>query len=151
MSISEKPRFDINLEFIFCGLYTLSEFDVVFKKLNLQNILFSNTYNTNSLLSNFKNFSKFYKILNNRDLRIFSYILLTPLRNDKYLYSSFTENGGIEEEIYEEVILLKRYLRKFKYTYFKYFYYQNRNSGIGPTVKELNTIALKFLFLLVGI
>ena len=151
MNITEKLGSDLSLKYILCGLYTLSEFDGVFQKLNLQNILFRNTYNKNSSLINFKTFSEFYSILNNRDLRIFSYILLKPLRNDKCLYPSSKEKEIIEEEIYEGVVLLQRFLRKFKYTYFKYFYYQNEKADIIPTVKELNTSAAKFLFLLVGI
>lgn len=147
MKRQRKPKFDVNLECIFCGLYTLVEFDPVFKKLNLQNSIFLNTYNKNLSVNNLKNFSEFYEILNNKDLRVFAYILLNPLRNDKYLSSLFKENELAEEE----VVLLQRYLRKFKYTYFKYFYYQNENFDSVPSAKELNTMAIKFLFLLVGI
>lgn len=153
MALQKKLKFDVNLEYVFCGLYTLSEFDSFFQKLNLKTNNFLSNKNEIIELTNLKNFSELENVLNNRDLRIFSYILLTPLRKKEYFNPPFSNTGILDEEICDEIILLKRYLRKFKYTYFKYFNCQTGapHPFYTPTVKELNFVAIKFLFLLIGI
>ena len=56
-----------------------------------------------------------------------------------------------KEEIYKEINLLKTYLRKFKYHYRRHFFYQNQNYETLPTAKEMNSMAIKALFVLTGV
>ena len=55
------------------------------------------------------------------------------------------------KKLFLKSFLLKKYLRKFKHNYRNYFFYKNGNFNNVPTEKEMNTSAIKYLFLLTGI
>ena len=131
---------NVDLSYLICSLYTLSEYNILFKELNLKNTIFLNINNEENNLNYIEDIDKLYKLLNSSSLRRFSIILLNPLLQKSNL-----------NEISNETALLKKYLRKFKYNYFKYFYRKYENIGHSPTSKEVNTYSLKILFLLAGI
>ena len=143
MLISEKssPLPIINASSLVCCLYTLSNKNKFFKKLNLKKDIFLNINNKNDyFLADLENFNEFYKLLNKLSLRIFAYKLIRPLVNKNSV-----------QDIWEDAILFKKYLQKFKYNYRLYFFYQNGNYHRLPTDEEMNMLAIKSLFFIVGI
>ena len=149
MQSSLKYLAGVNVNDLICSLYTLSEFHSVFKKFNLKTGGKFSEIRTCYFLEEKENFNKFRKLLNSRALRRFAVILLNPFLKEGHLsYSSILKN---EKEISNEISLLKKYFRKFKYNYLKYFYYQEKNLDIIITPQELNLCALKSLYLLAGI
>ena len=147
-----QSKLDISLNYLVCSLYTLSEYNPVFKKLILKNTIYINKNNKNHFLNNSDNFTEFYKFLDSAAVRRFAIILLHPLLKKGYLsYSFIKDNELIDKDSYNEMFLLKRYLRKFTYNYLNYFHAQNENLENFSNRKELNTAALKSLFLLAGI
>ena len=50
-----------------------------------------------------------------------------------------------------QLVLLEKYIRKFRRNYKRYFFYQNGNYANLPTDREINTYAIETLFLLIGI
>lgn len=143
MPIPKKLLLEIDLSSLICSLYTLSETNQLFKKLDLKNDIV--TY------INYKDyFHELYQLLNNTSLRRFVFKLLKPILNNTYLKNSSIKTQDNINIIYkEETVLLQKYLKKFKHNY--YYYYQNENFENSSTEKEINLSALKSLFLIVGI
>lgn len=136
------PLNKVDLKLLVCGLYTISENDRFFKRIKFKKDKF---YLDKQDLHEFK------ILLNSPPLRKFAFKLLKPLLNKNNSLSSIKANQLIQDESYNEIILLKKYLRKFKYNYYRFFYFQNISSRYFFTEKETNKIAIRFLFLLVGI
>ena len=132
-------KLSTKLGYLVCSLYTLSEYHQLFKKLDLKNDIYINISNGDRFSRKIDNLGDFYLLLNKASLRRFTNFLITPIKSFE------------KEENYNETILLKKYLRKFKYHYRRYFFYQNGNYLNLPTNKELNGFAVKMLFLLTGI
>ena len=147
-----KSEHKINLNYLICSLYTLSEYNPIFKKLILKNTNYLNKNNKNHFLNNTSNFTEFYNFLNSAGVRRFAIILLHPLLKKDYLsYSCIQYNECIDKDTCNEMFLLQRYLRKFTYNYLNHFQAQNENFEQLSNRKELNTAALTSLFLLAGI
>ena len=145
MSLLKKSTLDIELSYLICSLYTLSEYASIFKEEIFKNPLFLSIDNKENFLN------KSQILLNSPALRRFSVILLNPLIRKSYLTKLAMEKSEASEKIIDnEITLLKRYLRKFKYNYLKYFY-QNANFTYIPTPRTINNSAIKALFLIVGI
>ena len=136
------PLNKVDLKLLVCGLYTISENDRFFKKIKFKKDKFS---------LDKQDLHEFKILLNSPPLRKFAFKLLKPLLNKNNSLSSIKDNQFIQDESYNEIILLKKYLRKFKYNYYRFFYFQNISSRYFFTEKETNKIAIRFLFLLVGI
>ena len=136
------PLNKVDLKLLVCGLYTISENDRFFKKIKFKKDKFS---------LDKQDLHEFRILLNSPPLRKFAFKLLKPLLNKNNSLSSIKDNQFIQDESYNEIILLKKYLRKFKYNYYRFFYFQNISSRYFFTEKETNKIAIRFLFLLVGI
>ena len=136
-----------------CSLYTLSENNKLFKKFNLKNDLFLNINKEDHFTYKIGNFYEFEKLLNSLSLRRFAFRLIKPVLSKTYFsFSSLKEKETIKKKLYKkETILLKKYLQKFKYNYYHYFYYQKGNFENFPKEKEMNLAAIKLLFLIVGI
>lgn len=141
----------VDLKIVVCGLYTLLENDGFFKKINFKKDVAFNVSKKDYFSSNSENFYEFKMLLNNSSLRHFAFRLLKPLLNKKNSSRSIQDKKVMQNEFYQEVILLKKYLRKFKYNYYRFFYFQNISPSYSITEKGTNTAAIKFLFLLVGI
>ena len=136
------PLNKVDLKLLVCGLYTISENDRFFKRIKFKKEKFS---------LDKQDLHEFKILLNSPPLRKFAFKLLKPLLNKNNSLSSIKDNQFIQDESYNEIILLKKYLRKFKYNYYRFFYFQNISSRYFFTEKETNKIAIRFLFLLVGI
>jgi len=149
--ISEKASTKMSLISLICTLYTLSEENNVFKYVNLKHSIFFNKKVWKGPTNSLGIFQEFYLLINKSSLRKFAYLLLKPLlfSTDSILTCNITK-GDVENNN-NETILLKRYLRKFQYNYRRYFLYHNGNYENLPTSKEINTYAIKTLFLLAGI
>ena len=153
MPITEKLLLYDNLSSLICALYTLSGNSKLFKKLNLKGEILLCISKNDPFSSDLEKLNEFYKLLNSSSLRRFVFILLKPILDKSYFsFSSSKDNDIIKKKNYkEESILLKKYLRKFKYNYYYYFYYQTGNFGNLPTDREMNLSAIKLLFFIVGI
>ena len=152
MQTSEQTICNISLSSILCMSYTLDENNNIFKKLNLKNENYLNIRDGVQLSNKLYNFQEFYSLLNKSSLRRFAYKLINPLLIKNYLlYPCNIEDKIVAKNVCAETILLKKYLRKFKHNYRNYFFYKNGNFNNVPTEKEMNTSAIKYLFLLTGI
>ena len=138
--------------FLICGIYTIYTLvpnNIHFKSMNVNSnfLLDSDEHICASLKQ--ENFSPFYKLLNKVSLRQFSYILISPLLQEK---SYFCQESLPESVmIYWEIILLKNYLKKFKLIYKRYFLRYICNLNKMPTDKEINYFAIASLFMIVGV
>jgi len=152
MQILKKQLLDVNLQALICSLYTLFENHEIFLKMNLRTGIVLDKNNGHCFCTKIEIFQELNCLLNKPSLRRFSYHLLEPILNpNSFLIFSEIENRIVGKEIFDETILLKKYLRKFNYNYRRYFLYQNSSSESSPTTKEINVYAVKILFLLVGI
>ena len=126
---------------LICCLYTLSNRNGFFKKLNLKKDIYLHIDSKKDHFSaESEQLDELYKLLNKPSLRRFAYRLIKPLTNK----NSIQNNSG-------EITLLRKYLQKFKYNYRLHFFYRNGNYELLPTDKEMNMSAIKSLFFLVGI
>ena len=149
---SVKAERNFNLSSVLWGLYTLSENDQFFKKISLKNDIFININSNDYFSTQVEKCYEFSKLLNKTSLRRFSYSLLKPFLTENYIKDALeSKNKEWAKDCYAEIILLKQYLRKFKYNYRAYFVGQGENFYNLRSDKELNTSALHTLFLLSGI
>ena len=113
------------------------------------NYLWSNYLKYN--LNYQKKIHEFYSLINSPAIKKFAFkIIQVILKSNKKLNLEFF-NIENKTKIYDEVILLKKYLYKFHYNYRHYFIYQNGDCVNPPTNKEINMNAIKTLVLLIGI
>jgi len=138
--------------FLICAIYTLYTLipdNRHFKslKINTNHSSESEEYICKFLQQ--ETFSSLQKILNKTSIRQFSYILLNPLLQEKGYYSNLTLPNNIK--IHTEIILLKKYLNKFKFIYKRYFLSDLFDLDNMPTDKEVNYFAITSLMLIVGI
>lgn len=140
----EKALIIPNLDSLICSLYTLSGSHEVFEKLNLRKDLDIKHF------SDFKseNLYQLENLLSQASLNQFILYLLTP-----FLTLNDDLNGAIKLLNHDsyQLVLLEKYIRKFKRNYKRYFFYQKGNYVNLPTDKEINIYAIESLFLLIGI
>ena len=149
MQSSNHILLGAEINFLVCSLCTLSPNDKTFKFFNRNSSLTFGLKKESLTLITIDDLSYLREMLNRKSLRQFSYQLLEPI----------IEEGDVLEKFYlspapkldKNTILLKRYLKKFKHNYSRYFYCKLSNYNTFPTDKEINTLALKSLILLVGI
>ena len=140
------------LNCLICSLYTFSKTHKFFKTINVENASYFNEKNNEYFLIDAKISNEFYQFLNKSSIRD-CYISLTNscLMLDYFLISDISKNKVLNEGNCEEIILFKKYLRKFKHNYYRYFISKEESAKNLPPGKEVNKIAIKFLFLLTGI
>ncbi len=152
IKLSNELLLGVNLSYLNCSLYTLCENNKIFKTFNLKTNILLDINNADYFFYSDQNFPEFYKTLNKQSLRRFAYVLIKPFQKVNYYpFLSNNSNTQPKEEIYKEINLLKAYLRKFKYHYRRHFFYQNQNYETLPTAKEMNSMAIKALFVLTGV
>ena len=150
--MNQNILLNTNSSYIICTLYTLISKDKIFKKLNLKKETYLKLNSDNNLFIPKENIKDLYILLNTPALRRFAYNLAKPLINSPSQLIISTKKGNpLPQENYNEIILLKKYLRKFKYNYRRYFFSQVENYDNFPTDKEINMSAIKILFLIIGI
>jgi len=107
-----------------------------------------NTYNYKYRPLLFCNLNLLYDCLNKPNARKFAFQLLDALENvedHSYKNKNFNILYIKEPFLQNDIFLIKQYLKKFKYFYFKNF--ENTPSeNLVISTKDLNNIALKFLF-----
>lgn len=152
MKIIKNSFFDINSSSLICSLYTLSDSQQVLNLLNLQADVRLNVKNDDYFS---KDLLKFHKLINNSVIKGFSYYLLEPILRKKYVsffpIEKKCQNFHFEKKIYQDTLPLKKYLRKFRYNYCRYFFYQNGNFDNLPTQRKINVYGIRSLFILAGI
>jgi hypothetical protein len=151
MQILEKTSTKPNIDPLICTLYTILEDNSIFKNVNIKHNIFLNKKNPEKPIPNSKIFQELYILVNRLSLRKFAYLLIKPLliSTNSSLFSNIAKTDIQKNE--SETTLLKKYLQRFQYNYRRYFLYQNGNYENPPTNKEINTYAIKTLFLLAGI
>lgn len=128
------------------------ESNKTFRKINPKTGILLDIDNVDYFSNNEAQFDAFYEMVNKHSIRRFTYILIKPLLEPNYFFVKETKETKLSNSInYNEIKLLKKYLRKFKYHYRRRFFYQNGNYKNLPTGNKLNRIAIKALFLLMGI
>jgi hypothetical protein len=149
MQILKNHLNNINLNYLLCGLYTLSGNHRFFKKLNFTSHIYIDKNEIDDFYSG--NIYDFYTLLDKSTSRRFAFQLIKPFLKKNYLIkTSHIENKIVNIDTIQETILLKRYLKKFKYNYYRYFFCKNVKLN-SPTSKEVNMAAIELLFLLLGI
>jgi hypothetical protein len=141
MQLSKKPT--VNNKSLICSIQTLFGNDTFFKKPNIENNVYSNL----SFHNEEGNFLEIYNLLNKVLIKQFAFKLLTPFvksENDSPDWDIVNRFAVYEENI----ILLKKYLRKFRHNY---KFYQDKNHSSLPTNKEINMYAIEMLFLMASI
>ena len=146
MCITNNQTVNYELDFLICTLFVLSSTDLFFKELNLKRDIH---FGFNGKNISVENFDSFYSLLNKITLRQFSYILIRPILFKKLL-SSKGFSLQDHEDLMAQSILLKKYLKKFREIYYRYFLRSGRNQMVPLSNKEINSFALKNLFLIVG-
>mgnify|MGYP001329168206 CR=1 FL=1 len=138
-----------HLSYLTCSIYTLYGNHEFFKNFNLKDDVYVDREKSNHWFASTKNSHEFYRLTNKMSIKQFAFKLIKPLlkKNSESLNFYPRDNGGIDDEI----ILLKKYLRKFNFIYRRHFTYQNRHYIKLPSDKEINMHAIKTLFLLAGI
>ncbi len=133
MTVANHRSINITIEALICCLFALFPQDDLFKNLNVQ------------LPIKEEDSSLLYKLVNKRSLRGFSSTLVNPI-----IYNKNYANDS-NAAFLKRVILLKKYIRKYKFLYYRYFFYNAINFSSLPTEKEINTQALKTLIILSGV
>ena len=149
MKTASIPLRNLEINFLMCSFYTLSKNHESFKKLDLKNGLYLEINKNINSSTNIEIAFPLYNLINQSALQEFAIILLAPFLNIKQLPLSIIINNRKKTgKLYNETLLLKKYLRKFKYNYHRHFFCQNKNFN---TDKEINMYAIKSLFLIAGI
>lgn len=141
-------NFGNNDNILICALFTLNPNTTFFKKLDLSNKSSFSGPTTTKLITNKELFNDFYAALNTKAVRQLAYTLLTPIFRKSYRSSKATP---LNFEQKTELELLEKYLKKFHYIYFRYFFPINDKIPLPSTNKELNTQAINALFLILGL
>ena len=89
-----------------------------------------------------------YDVLNKRSLRQLVYTILEPFLLIENI--SFKSNTT-KKNSFTKTVLLKKYLKKFRYTYYRYFQSRNNENYQILTNKELNNLAIRSLFTILGV
>ena len=141
-----KIKSEILIASLICANYTLMPTESTFTKYYLGDFLFIKPITDNVTSFNKNLYKEIIDSLNQPCLNQISYTLLKPLileEKKKIKGNKFRITGNL---------LLKKYLKKFKYNYRIYFLQQEQiNWNYRVTDKELNNLAIKALFFLAGI
>ena len=144
----EENYKNIEVDFLICSLFTLLSNTKLFQSLDLTNEVYLSINGENYLLIEQNKFDTLYTSLNKRYIRQLAYKLINPLLKET---SSLTHNKQDKDTSATKSILFKKYLIKFSFLYKRYFFQKNENYNLVPETKEINTLATKALFLLVGV
>lgn len=141
----------IDTNILICSLFTLVPTDNLFKELNISRYYCSTLVSEDTFILDSVYLDKLSLLLNNPLVKQLAYNILQPLLQETSNRLSpilNTENNSIG---YIEQQLLKKYLKKFKYFYNLFFLEKSLLLKYKLTDREINFLAIKFLFILVGI
>jgi len=130
---------------ILCSLFTLSPNEKLFKNLNVKQKFYSGVDDNYAILMDNQIVEDLYSIINKKSIRQLAYSIVLPLLSKNYRIplSQPTQKN--------KAILLKKYFKKYRYTYYRYFFPVNTKTKYLPTNTELNNSAIRSLFLILGI
>jgi hypothetical protein len=142
-----RRNFSYSFDFLLCSIFVLDTHNDLFKKLNLQKgIYFTNQtydYNLNCIID-------IEYFLNKPSLRKFASVLIKPIILNKCKIYSTSLDITTKPEMLENELLLRGYLKKYRSYYKQHFLSENSNKDFLKDY-ELNVLAIKSLFLIVGI
>jgi len=142
----------IHVSYLLCSLYILSENHNFFKTFSFKNDIYPDKKNGDNFYIEVENFNEFYRLVNKPSVRRTAFRLIKPILALNNFPNSFDSKNNLPTYKFdEETFLLKKYLKKFKYVYYRYFFYQSWNMEIFPVNSEINVPAIKILFLLAGV
>lgn len=141
MEFSDKQFFNINLSFLVCSILVLSPNNKLFKKLNLKDDIYLGKNSQDYILNCPEILSP---TLNKTSLRKLANTIIESNFLNNFIFST-----DITPNTQKDV--LKRYLKKYNYLYKQYFFFKRGNYNFKLNDKEINTYAVEFLFMLIGI
>jgi len=144
MRLNKISPNELNLNLILCALFTLMPNSSLFKNLNINDKLIVQLNKDEFVFINSKNIVEFSTQLNKPSLRQIAYKAIQPLFPKKSFLLTPTNRRNDKNQH----LLLKRYLRKFNYSYKRYFLFK---TNLYLTDKEINYFALESLFLIAGV
>jgi hypothetical protein len=137
---------DTNL--LICSLFIIVPKDELFKELSISEYHCSNRISGESILMDPWYLNKFFFLLNKPLIRQLAYNILQPLLNETTFIPFHLVN---ERKNSVDHQTLKKYLKKFKYFYKLFFLENSYLVKSRITEKEINFLAIKFLFTLIGV
>ena len=136
MPSSQLNDLEANLSFLLCSVFTLLPEASFFTQFVLKKQVAHVRSGRDYFILDDSDILRLYPALNNVSLRRFAFSLLDPL----------IQNGS-----HKNSTLLVQFLKKFRYNYKRYFLLKNKNYSKPPTNLQINTSAIKTLYLLSGI
>jgi len=138
----------LNINLLLCSLFTILSNDKLFKELNINKYYCSFRLNEGFILIDPLSLNNLFLLLNKPLVRQLAYNILQPVLQEAT--NTPIKNFDIRSRSANNQ-LIKNYLKKFRYFY-KLFFLDN-SFLIKPqlTDKEINFLAIKFLFILIGI
>jgi hypothetical protein len=137
---------DTNL--LICSLFTLLPSDILFCELNINKYSYTKRISEYNVIIDSKHLGSLYLLLNKPLVRQLAHNILQPLipeiTNAQFLNLS-KKSDSFEHQT------LEKYIKKFKYFYKLFFSERFWLSKYQLTEKEINVLAIKLLFILVGI
>ena len=130
-----------DIGFLICAVFTITPYNKVFKHFNMPATIEHNRLKENLKISQKEFLDDFLVLLNNNSLRTFAYTLVVFLLG--------SETG--EHKYINSKKLLKQYLKKYNYFYTNYFEKNFNETEPLKNKKEINTLAVNALFVIVGI
>lgn len=144
-SFSSSTFIEINI--LICSLIALLPNNLLFKELNIKKSFPYIRQDTNLILVELAYLENLFFLLNKQSIREIAYNILQPLLQEIKNKNKETPNVKVDAIEYRA---LKKYLQKFKYSYKKCFLKQPFMMKYIVSEKELNLMAIKTLFVLVG-
>lgn len=144
-SLSTWSSIEINI--LVCSLIALIPNSLIFKELNIKNSFPYIRQDPNLILINLYYLENLSFLLNKQSIRKIAYNILQPLLQEikKENEETFNLKGDAVE--YKA---FKKYLQKFKYSYKEIFLKKTFMTKHIVSEKEINFLAIKSLFFLVG-
>lgn len=134
---------------LICTLFTLAPNENIFKLLNAKKTTIIKPKDVYLVMNDLQQFDDIYALLHKKAIIQLAYFLLKPLlgsvRQGKGKFSG-------KEKIFQQTQtqLLLKYLTKFRYIYFRYFATKKQKVQQSCSKKDLNTLAIQGLFLIVN-
>jgi hypothetical protein len=135
----------IEINILICCLVALIPNSLLFKELNIKNHFSYTRSNPNLILIDSYYLENFSFLVNKPLVQEIAYNILQPLIKIKNKETLEIKSDSIEYKAF------KKYLQRFKYSYRKMFLEKSFMARSKMTEKEINFLAIKSLFFLVGV